>query len=588
MEHDISGAPEAKRSGFLSRASVNRKVTLLIGLTAAIVCAANIALGYRSTSKVAEASSVRFAETSLAGFSYRAAGALRFGDTKELQRFVGQLRDIAGPDLQMVVVTGPDGSVLVQAGEAPTDIAGRVTEAARQVAASDTVRLPDAEFMTSLRVASADGKSRVGGIATYWSTEQARATAHAGELQNMAVALAVLFAMLGLSGWALKRNLSEPMLRLGETLDHLSQGDYDHKVAGTERGDDLGYIARQISKLREKLREAQRQEAARQEEQSSRIAELEQQNQVVAGLRDALGALARQDLTRRLDRSFPPAYEPLRHDYNSVLSALTDIINQSLRTADEITNGSDRLAASANELAQRSESQAATLEETAASIAEIVSTVQSSASNADSAAAVARDTEQRARACEDIVKGAVEAMTTVEAGAAEIAQIISLIEDIAFQTNLLALNASVEAARAGDLGRGFSVVAAEVRTLAQRSSDAAQQIKGLIDTSTVQVDNGVKLVRKAGETMSGFAVQITQISELVSSIARSSGEQAHSMAEISASVGMLDQVTQRNAAMSQDTSSAVQQLRHQAGVMHNSLSRFVIGKDSPGMRMAAE
>ncbi|MEH7827937.1 methyl-accepting chemotaxis protein [Gemmobacter denitrificans] len=588
MKNDVAAAPLTGLAALFRRASLNQKVTFLIGLATAIVCIANIALGYRSTDTITRTSSIRFAETSLAGLSYRSAGALRFGDAKAIQQFVDQLREMAGPDLRLVVVTGPDGAVMVTAGEAPDAAVGTVTEAARQATSAVTEPLPSGEFITTMKVSSPDGKNRVGGISTLWSTQEALAIAHDGDVLNWVIAGGIFIAMLGISGWVLQVSLSRPMRALGATLDHVAQGNYDQRVEGTDRQDDLGFMARQIDNLRLKLHEAQQHEAARREEQSRRIADLEEQNQVVAGLRDALGALARQDLTKHLDRVFPAAYEPLRHDYNSVLKALTEIILQALRTANEMVNGTEKLAASAEELAQRSEGQAATLEETAASIAEIVSAVQSSASNADSAAVVVRDTEDRARQCEEIVRGAVDAMTMVEAGASEIAQIISMIEDIAFQTNLLALNASVEAARAGDSGRGFSVVAAEVRTLAQRSSAAAQQIKGLIDTSAVQVDNGVKLVRKAGETMSGFAVQISTISNLVASIAHSSGEQARSMAEINSGVSMLDQVTQRNAAMSQDTSSSVQQLRHQADQLLNSLSRFAIEPGKAQFRHAAE
>ena len=176
-----------------------------------------------------------------------------------------------------------------------------------------------------------------------------------------------------------------------------------------------------------------------------------------------------------------------------------------------------------------------------------------------------------------VVKNAVEAMTAIEKSSKQISQIIGVIDEIAFQTNLLALNAGVEAARAGDAGRGFAVVASEVRALAQRSAEAAKEIKGLISTSTTQVDQGVDLVMDAGKALARIVTQVAEINTIVSTIAASAQEQATALHQVNTAINQMDQVTQQNAAMVEETTAAAHALTGETEELGRSVGRFNTG-----------
>jgi methyl-accepting chemotaxis protein len=180
----------------------------------------------------------------------------------------------------------------------------------------------------------------------------------------------------------------------------------------------------------------------------------------------------------------------------------------------------------------------------------------------------------------EVIRQAHEAMGAIEKSSREISQIIGVIDEIAFQTNLLALNAGVEAARAGDAGRGFAVVASEVRALAQRAADAAKQIKGLISTSTTQVEGGVLLVKEVGALLERIAGQVTQINEVVADIATSAKEQSTGLQEINTAVTQMDQMTQQNAAMAEEASASSQSLRKGSEQLSELVAEFKLGNRS--------
>ncbi len=277
-----------------------------------------------------------------------------------------------------------------------------------------------------------------------------------------------------------------------------------------------------------------------------------------------ISAIAEGDLTKRLTKDYPGIFGQLKTGANALSERLTDFAGRLSESAETVNSASAEISTGSQDLAQRTESQAASIEETAASMHEITATVKQNADNAQAAsqlAAVARDAADRGGA---VMGNVVNSMTQIEGSAAKISDIVGLIDEIAFQTNLLALNASVEAARAGEAGKGFAVVAQEVRALAQRSANASKDIKALITASNGQVREGGKLVGQAGESLTEIVTAVKKVTDIVSEIAAASREQATGLEQVNTAVGSMDEMTQRNGALVEQTSASAQALSQQA------------------------
>ena len=314
------------------------------------------------------------------------------------------------------------------------------------------------------------------------------------------------------------------------------------------------------------------------EADASRI-ELERaQSEVVDALRVGMRQLSDGDLTAEITQTFKPEYEQLRTDFNDAVAALRDAMLRVIENAESIRGEASDISNAADDLSRRTERQAATLEETAAALDELTVSVRSAAEGAGQANQVVSDAKSNAEASGVVVREAVEAMGEIQTSSGQISRIISVIDDIAFQTNLLALNAGVEAARAGEAGRGFAVVASEVRALAQRSSDAAREINDLISASGQHVKRGVDLVGQAGSALSQIVESVSNISTHVSEIAVSANEQSSGLAEINTAVNQLDQVTQQNAAMFEETTAASHALTREAETLSETMARFQTGE----------
>jgi len=302
------------------------------------------------------------------------------------------------------------------------------------------------------------------------------------------------------------------------------------------------------------------------------------QNLVVSTLAASLKGLADGDLTARIDAPFEGRYERIKLDFNASVDALQDAMNAIASATDNLQSGSSEIASASDDLSRRTEQQAASLEETAAALDEITATVRRSADGAKQAAAAATGARLDATRSGEVMRDAIVAMGEIETSAAQVAQIIGVIDEIAFQTNLLALNAGVEAARAGDAGRGFAVVAQEVRSLAQRSAEAAKEIKVLIATSGQQVARGVRLVTETGQTLGGIVDKVASIDALIGEIAQSSQEQAIGLNQVNTAVNQMDQVTQQNAAMVEEATAAASNLKSEARGLAALVGRFEIAQ----------
>ncbi|PIG09588.1 methyl-accepting chemotaxis protein [Comamonas sp. 26] len=245
-------------------------------------------------------------------------------------------------------------------------------------------------------------------------------------------------------------------------------------------------------------------------------------------------------------------------------NSLVQTVRSVRQNAEGVASASSQIASGNADLSSRTEEQASALEETAASMEQLGSTVRQNADNARAANQMAVNASQVAAQGGAVVAEVVETMKGINNSSHQIADIISVIDSIAFQTNILALNAAVEAARAGEQGRGFAVVAGEVRTLAQRSAEAAKEIKGLITTSVQRVEQGTQLVDKAGTTMADIVSAIRRVTDLMAEISAASQEQSQGVAQVGEAVTQMDQTTQQNAALVEESAAAAGALRKQA------------------------
>jgi methyl-accepting chemotaxis protein len=265
----------------------------------------------------------------------------------------------------------------------------------------------------------------------------------------------------------------------------------------------------------------------------------------------------------------------------SLMTAMRDMQRQLVaivqgikHSAESIATGAHEIAAGNSNLSQRTEEQAASLEETAASMDQLAGTVRQNAENAKQAAELAESASGVARRGGDVVGEVVGTMRGISDSSSRVAEIIGVIEGIAFQTNILALNAAVEAARAGEQGRGFAVVASEVRSLAQRSAAAAKEIKALIDESVERVDAGSKLVVEAGSTIGEIVRSVTRVTDIVREISAASEEQRTGIDQVNRAVSQMDEVTQQNAALVEQAFAATQSMNEQAQALKDAVSVF--------------
>jgi methyl-accepting chemotaxis protein len=432
----------------------------------------------------------------------------------------------------------------------------------------------------------------------------------------LATAFVCIVAGMLLSMLMARNGIVRPIQLLTGVMSNLAGGKLDDAIPCTDRKDEIGAMARTLDVFRAnemQMREMEAQEAALQAQSkdlqsnistivaaaaagdfSRRITKAYEDedlrrfatgvNDLVANVdrgvsevRRVIASLSHADLTQEMAGHFQGDFAELQANVNGAMLTLRSTMTGILTTAGTITGNSRELSAAADQLAHRTEQQAASLEETAAALEEITTTVKTSTVRALEASDIVRETKESADKSGDIVKSAIDAMGRIEQSSQKISQIISVIDEIAFQTNLLALNAGVEAARAGEAGRGFAVVAQEVRELAQRSANAAKEIKTLINASAGEVKGGVSLVLSTGDVLSEIKDLVNRVNDHVVSITRAAQEQSAALGEINTAVNQMDQMTQQNAAMVEETTAASQMLASEAAQLQTALSRFHIG-----------
>ena len=410
------------------------------------------------------------------------------------------------------------------------------------------------------------------------------------------LAIAAIAAVIGLFILTIiARRISQPIQRITQSMQQLAAGETDKAIPYAGRSDEIGQMAasvevfRQNAIARAKLEGAA--EGSRIEAEANRIADQQRAEQNAAerlriatsGLAAGLKRLAAGDLAVNLNEQFAAEFEPLRHDFNSSVEQLGNTLLSVSESVETINSGTREISHGSAELSNRTERQAATLEETAAALSAVTEKVTQSSKIAEEARTVADQANRSAATSGKIVAQTVDAMGQIEESSKQINNIISVIDQIAFQTNLLALNAGVEAARAGEAGKGFAVVAQEVRELAQRSAKAAKEIKELISRSSEKVASGVELVSQTGAALGDIGRYVVHINTFMDALAASAKEQSTNLSEVNSAMHQMDQVTQQNAAMVEETTAASATLASEAERLRELISQFELSSGrAPG------
>ena len=295
-----------------------------------------------------------------------------------------------------------------------------------------------------------------------------------------------------------------------------------------------------------------------------------------------LNALANGRLTETITADYQGSFEQLKQDSNATVEKLTEIIHNIRDSASAVSTGANEISQGHTDLSQRTESQASNLEETASSMEEMTSAVKQTSENSTHATELAVSASKQAVEGGEVVSRAVAAMDEINQASNKIADIIGVIDEIAFQTNLLALNAAVEAARAGEQGRGFAVVAGEVRNLAQRSAGAAKEIKDLIRDSVDKVNVGTNLVNESGKTLKDIVLSVKRVTDMIEEISIAAKEQSSGIDQVNTSIVQMDEMTQQNAALVEESAAAGEAMAEQSRAMMNLMDFFTVN-NSPAL-----
>jgi methyl-accepting chemotaxis protein len=412
---------------------------------------------------------------------------------------------------------------------------------------------------------------------------------------RMLVGAILSFALTMACIWFQAQSLSKPIHEMTRRMRGLADGDIQSPVPGLDRGDEIGDMAKAVEVFRDNAQERLRLEAdikaSEAQQEQERVARERKAAKdaadikfAVDSLASALARLADGDVSYQIHDTFVSGLDDVRNDFNNSTEQLQATLREVATNARSIAVGSDEIKAAVDDLARRTEQQAANTEETAAALEQITTTVKNSTSRALEAGERIHLAQSSAEKSRQNMIRTVEAMREIEKSSTEISNIISVINEIAFQTNILALNAGIEAARAGNAGLGFAVVAQEVRDLAQRSADAAKGIRTIISTSIQQIGNGVQLVNSSNQELDSIVADVQEINQHMTSIVQASEEQSTSLQQINIAMGQVDQDTQKNVAMAEEITATTHTLASGGAALIRMLERFTLENDTGARR----
>ena len=549
----------------IRRASVLLRAVAITAATTGILAALLSWQGAALARKVAREGMTELAQEVTASLTTGTAAAIRFRKTQDITVEIRAALQRAEGTALRAMAFDATGAPIVSEPPATGEKLAAMEELAKKALASGSA--VSADGLTIAQIARGkDGKPQ-GGIATQWSDAALNSRITEETLKLLLQSTVVFVILACLAALALRAMVSRPLVRLGAAVDRVAASDFTATVPGIDRDDEIGALACNLDRMRLHLGEADRAAA----ECAVGQAELAQ---VMERLRATLGILASGDLGTRIHETFPAEYEALRGDVNGMAATLCETLGQVVQSARRIQDSADTISRTSDDLSRRTENQAATLEQSVAAIDELTHSVRSVADDTRKMADGISRTRQAAVDSQAIVHEAVAAMSEIRAGSDQISRIIAVIDDIAFQTNLLALNAGVEAARAGEAGRGFSVVASEVRALSQRTSESAREIKTLIQSSAAEVLRGVDLVDRTGAALTQITDEVVELSGLAGTIATTITGQSSGLNEISLGMNQLDQVTQQNAGMVDQAASTHHAIRQDAQHLSALVARF--------------
>lgn len=478
------------------------------------------------------------------------------------------------------VATPPAGDALVTMAKNARDMSTRVTDSGARdaaVAAADMLdRLGSAGMSAEgaetaiAKIDEAVDTQALGVFQRKLEIDQIAAQGHDAII--LAMAPAVLIGAL--IAFTLSRSILFALAQ-ARALVRDGQRDAPNEAMEVVGGGEFSGLMREIIITRDAVQHREREAHRREAEVQEAVAR--DQQLIVTSLASALDAMAHGRLDYRIDTPFSGASDQVRVDFNDAIAALHSAMRSISQSSGSIDSNSHEVAVATGELAQRTERQAASLSDSAAAIARMTRDFRDSSEGALKAATVVESTRTVADQSLIVVNEAISAMADIETSGRKIDEVVRLMDRIAFQTNMLAINASIEAGLAGEAGNGFSVVAQEVRALAERAGQAAEEISALVTESGGQITNGVALVQRTGDAFNRIVAQVSEVHGLVSHINATAQEQVVEFERINTTIGDVESVIQENAAMAEQTTGAVHRIRNDAGDLDRLIKQFSVG-----------